>query len=69
MTLRNCEFKLSERGDWIKGKFHRWGDDYVYEHDGTFGRTYGIVEDENGIVYQRSPYNIRFTDQPKDSAQ
>lgn len=42
-------------------KFHRWGDEPIYEEEKYFSRTFAIVEDEEtGKVYTVDPKHIQF---------
>lgn len=54
---------LRDYSEPIKGKFHRWGNEVVYD-DGNqpHDRTIGIVEVESGEVRQVTPREIQFTD-------
>jgi len=46
----------------IRGKFHRWADGIVYLSEQHYSRTFAIVEDQDGKIYNVPPQLLKFVE-------
>lgn len=70
--MRKVKFKRYRNKEmgaakWVteEGYFHTWGLTYEEFTNGAVGASVGIVEDNEGKVWQISPENIQFLTPPK----